>query len=284
MVNSFPFPPGRFDFHAWICPSVFVALLVLALVQSRRKSKSTRYTIVLLALVGTFCFFLMLPKVQGAREAARRTQCKMNLKQIGIGLYDWHDEHGRLPEPVSLAPGERPISWRITLLPYLSDQAGLAAGYDPTLTWDGGANYALALRKPVPYVCPSNPRPKDDDGRYLTAYVLMTGLGTPLPPKGPLALQEITDGQAQTLLVGEACGAGIVWTEPRDIDVSVREIGINRPGPDQDRSAGILSSYHVGGTYVLMADGSVTFLSDRIHEQTLRALTTANADDRADDF
>jgi prepilin-type processing-associated H-X9-DG protein len=112
----------------------------------------------------------------------------------------------------------------------------------------------------------------------------MTGPGTPLPPEGPLALNQITDGQAQTLLVGEACGAGIVWTEPRDIDVSADEIGINRPGPAQDRSGGILSSYHVGGTTVLMADGRVTFLSDRIDEPTLRALTTANADDKAEDF
>jgi prepilin-type processing-associated H-X9-DG protein len=112
----------------------------------------------------------------------------------------------------------------------------------------------------------------------------MTGPGTPLPPQGPLTIKEITDGQAQTLLVGEACGLGIIWTEPRDADVSVDEIGINRPGPAQDRSAGILSSYHVGGTSVLMADGSVTFLSDRIDEQTLRALTTASAGDTASDF
>jgi prepilin-type processing-associated H-X9-DG protein len=282
---TYPFPPDRIDFRTWICPGVFVALLVLALVQSCRRSKNTRYTIVLLAIVGTFCFCLMLPKIQGAREAASRTQCRINLTQIGDAILDWHKEHGRLPEAVTVVHGQQPVSWRIALLPYLAlEQTGFAAGYDPARTWDDAANLALALRRPAPYVCPTNPKPKDDSGRYFTAYVLMTGPGTPLPPQGPLTIKEITDGQAQTLLVGEACGLGIIWTEPRDADVSVDEIGINRPGPAQDRSAGILSSYHVGGTSVLMADGSVTFLSDRIDEQTLRALTTASAGDTASDF
>jgi prepilin-type processing-associated H-X9-DG protein len=282
---TYPFPPHRIDLHAWICPGVFLALLVLALIQSCRRSKDTRYTIVLLAIAATFCFFLMLPKVQGAREAARRTQCKNNLKQVGTAIDDWHAEHGRLPEPATSAQGEQPVSWRIALLSYLApEHAGLAAGYDPTRTWDDSANVAVARRRPAPYVCPTNPRPKDGSGRYFTAYALMTGPGTPLPPEGPLMLKDLTDGQAQTLLVGEACGLGIVWTEPRDADVSVDEIGINRPGPAQDRSAGILSSYHVGGTHVLMADGSVQFLSQGTDEQTLRALITATAGDSADGF
>lgn len=112
----------------------------------------------------------------------------------------------------------------------------------------------------------------------------MTGPATPLPPAGPLTLKEITDGQSQTLLVGEACGLGIVWTEPRDVDVSVDEIDVNRPGPAQDRSDGILSSHHVGGTHILPADASVRILSQNVDGETLRALTTTSAGDRAGDF
>ena len=284
---TFPFPPERIDLREWICPGVFVALLVLALVQSYRRSKHTRYTIIVLFIAGAFCFALMLPKVQGAREAASRTGCRNNLALIGIAIHSWHDQHDRLPASVTIAPDQQPVSWRITLLPYLSlAQPGLAAGagYEPARAWDDPANLAVARQHPDVYACGTNPRQRDSTGQYFTAYAIMTGPGTPLPPGGPVTLKEITDGQAQTLLVGEACGLGIVWTEPRDADVSVDEIGINRPGPAQDRSAGILSSYHVGGTHILLADGSVRFLDQNVHEQTLRALTTANAGDVADDF
>jgi len=64
---------------------------------------------------------LLLPAVQQAREAARRTQCKNNLKQYGLSLHNYHDVHNRFP-PGSMRNNWS--SWQVHVLPYL-DQANL---------------------------------------------------------------------------------------------------------------------------------------------------------------
>ena len=74
---------------------------------------------------------LLLPAVQQAREAARRTQCKNNLKQIGIALHNYHDTHSCLP-PMKIwangidCPGGPDgwtntggWSWRVMILPFV---------------------------------------------------------------------------------------------------------------------------------------------------------------------
>jgi hypothetical protein len=211
------------------------------------------------------------------------------MQAIGLAIHDWHDGHDQLPSPVTVEPDSAPVTWRITLLPWLADNdpsplAALATGYDPKLEWDKSANLPIALRAPEPYVCLTNPVPIDDQQRYFTAYALVTGDGTPFPESGPLSLSEIEDGTSETLLIGEACGRRIIWTEPRDVDVAQEQPDINGPGDELDASASLLSSYHTGGCYVTLADGSVRFLNQSIDASVLRALVTANGDDDAGDF
>src|SRR5262245_47001344 len=59
---------------------------------------------------------LLLPAVQAAREAARRTQCVNNLKQLGIGMHNFHDAQGTLPWGAKNSPSQ---SWSFLILPYL---------------------------------------------------------------------------------------------------------------------------------------------------------------------
>ena len=124
---------------------------------------------------------------------------------------------------------------------------------------------------------------KDDFGRYFTAYAVLTGPATIFPTQKAIRFAEITDGTSHTILIGECSGLNIVWTEPRDIDVLQQKIGINLPGDRPGFSSAILSSYHSGGAYVALADGSVRFLSENIDPNILQALTTATGGENVAD-
>ncbi|MCH7990705.1 MAG: DUF1559 domain-containing protein, partial [Planctomycetes bacterium] len=80
---------------------------------------------------------LLLPAVQQAREAARRTQCKSHLKQIGIALHNYHGAHGSFPpflinrtgSPSRIADDDKGANWLVFLLPFI-DQSPLYNKWD----------------------------------------------------------------------------------------------------------------------------------------------------------
>ncbi|MFN0054259.1 MAG: DUF1559 domain-containing protein, partial [Planctomycetales bacterium] len=78
-----------------------------------------------LLVCGGILAALLLPAVQQAREAARRTQCKNNLHQIGLALHNYHDAFNSFPPAYIPDASGRPMhSWRVLILPFL-DQAPL---------------------------------------------------------------------------------------------------------------------------------------------------------------
>ena len=85
---------------------------------------------------------LLLPAVQQAREAARRSQCQNNLKQIGLALHNYHDTHNQFPpgthETGDLKPEQR-LSWQAEILPYL-DQAPAYHQLSFDKGWEDEAN------------------------------------------------------------------------------------------------------------------------------------------------
>ncbi len=76
--------------------------------------------LVVIAIIGVLVA-LLLPAVQVAREAARRTQCQNNLKQSGLALHKHHDTFNTLPPMNIRGSGEAP--WNVHLLPYLEQQS-----------------------------------------------------------------------------------------------------------------------------------------------------------------
>lgn len=142
--------------------------------------------LVVIAIIGVLVA-LLLPAVQQAREAARRTQCKNNLKQVGLALHNYHDTANALPYG-SAAPGYSPgpltknqTGW-VLLLPYL-DQAPLynSLNHNAAMgTWNPGGNplagggvptvnATASGMKMVALLCPSDSGPQTypgGDGTY----------------------------------------------------------------------------------------------------------------------
>lgn len=108
---------------------------------------------------------LLLPAVQQAREAARRTQCKNNLKQIGLAMHNYHDIHNQFPISIGWArnPGggdDVHGAWsdKVFMLPQLERAAEFTAARPterPNTNWWRGENIALSGRLPV-FNCPSD--------------------------------------------------------------------------------------------------------------------------------
>jgi prepilin-type N-terminal cleavage/methylation domain-containing protein len=114
--------------------------------------------LVVIAIIGILVA-LLLPAVQSAREAARRTQCINNLKQIGLAIHNFHDSRQWLPPTHTggAPPNDKYGTWFVVILPYLEQQA-LYDQFDLTVPWDQGNNpTAAALRgASLPgYLCPT---------------------------------------------------------------------------------------------------------------------------------
>ena len=202
---------------------------------------------------------LLLPAVQQAREAARRSQCKNNLKQIGLALHNYHDVNGSFPLGTRHSnTGAWGFSWWVGTLPYI-DQAPLYQnlrheGNHVGWVWSGDANGfhngVQAHNKNISVMaCPSSPMPPLRDA----------GSGNRINAPHYLGNSGATDGNGFTNLVPTwtccgCCGAvantsihsrgGILI--PRDV-VSFKDI--------TDGSSNTIA-VHEASTYGRDANGS----------------------------
>ncbi len=222
-------------------------------------------------------YLIAFPALITPREVSRRSECKNSLKQIGLAFHNYLDTYEHFADSQTNGEGVPPHSWRVTLLPYLDHQTEFEA-YNQTENWNSNNNYKLALLRLREFTCPSV-RPayaQDSDARWLTAYATLNSPQSAFPGGKGRSIKEFPDWTSHTVLVVEACGQQIVWTEPRDIELTDKNLGINLPGNKPGQSSGSWSSYHRDGAQTLMADGSVRFMSVTTDPKVLRAITTAN--------
>ena len=203
----------------------------------------------------------MLPAVQAAREAARRTQCVNNLKQIGQALRNSHDVNGHYP-PAAITKGGTPLlSWRVAILPFI-DQKALYDQFHLDEPWDSPHNKALLPRMPAAYSCPSDPA-TTPAAKGLTTYRVFVGPGTLFEEGVPVDIRSVIDGTAVTLAVVESTQA-VPWTQPD-------ELAFDPAGPLPP-----IGSKHPGGFNALFAAGTTRFIRTSMDERRLRSLITRN--------
>lgn len=135
--------------------------------------------LVVIAIIGILVA-LLLPAVQMAREASRRTQCLNNLKQFAIGLHNYADTYqGAFPA----GRNNRSISTHAALLPFM-EQEQLGQRVNFSMNWDHATNDAVRSVEIPFFNCPSDPQSRVPTGWAGTSYRANQGSGVlwGLPP------------------------------------------------------------------------------------------------------
>src|SRR5262245_33642013 len=143
----------------------------------RRRAFTVLELIVVIAIIGML-IALLLPAIQAAREAARRTTCGNNLKQIGLALHMYHGAHGTfpagavgpVPNPVVSLPqfdGLKEHGLGPRLLWYL-EQRPLFNQYNWDVSWFDPPNQTVVNAQLEVFMCPSAPANRIRDGKLDT--------------------------------------------------------------------------------------------------------------------
>ncbi|MEP4684490.1 MAG: DUF1559 domain-containing protein [Rhodopirellula bahusiensis] len=197
------------------------------------------------------------------RTGRQRLSSIKNMEKIATALNAYATDHGVYPAPYTTGgTGRKLHSWRVTILPYLDEDA-LFSQIDKGVPWNEGENQQLSWQIPAVYR-----HPESSGWGAGTVYHLVTGAGTLFPSTGPMGPRQVTDGAAKTILLAEGQMNSMTesWMEPYDLDVASIGGLINAP------SGNGLGGATEGGVCVATVDSRGYFLPDTTPPLTIQAL------------
>ncbi|MEZ6058776.1 MAG: DUF1559 domain-containing protein [Planctomycetaceae bacterium] len=272
---------------------------------SRHRGFTLIELLVVIAIIAIL-IALLLPAVQQAREAARRTQCKNNLMQLGIAMHNYDMAFEMLPPgsvnptgPILNVPSGYHISWTIQILPML-DQSNVFSQFDFVQGAYGAANQRIRALQLDVLSCPSDYNFQSQveglgtvvAGSYVGCFggddvpIDMDNNGL-LFLNSSINYRQIRDGASNTILVGEKIGVknsnDLGWLSGTAATLRNTGVPTNDGGkyaeyfetlnastpkePPSQTTTGGFSSQHTGGAQFLLADGSVRFMSENLDPQ-----------------
>ena len=200
--------------------------------------------------------------IDETRAANRDANVMQRLKEIGLGLQNFHDGYKHFPNVAIRDPQGKPLlSWRVAILPYL-DCNKLYKQFHLNEPWDSEHNRKLIEEMPDVFR-------SGQIGPGRTRFLAPVGptLGFS-PDAGGLNLKTFSDGSSLTILVVEAdADHAVVWTKPDDLPVDLENPRRGLTDGETNFFAGF-------------ADSSANRLKGSIRPEVLRALLTRNAGDK----
>ena len=218
-------------------------------------------------IVGSVSFEFSLeqiaPLLNLQLEMTHRTQSANNLKQLTIGLHNYHEQHGKLPSAVMVHKSGNHYSWRVAILPYLNEQE-LYDQYRFDQKWDSPVNQRVTKQIPAVFKHPSAA-----PDSLLTNYFAVVGDGAVFDGSVPTDLTQVQDGTVNTIMLVEG-RQKTHWAKPEDILFDLKSIRKHVGGFTEE------------GANTAFCDGSVRFIAKDIGPDVLYQLITRSGGDFVD--